>query len=59
MTAVRPGSADRLTRDELQTRLTALAQATAGIELAGYAQHVRDQASVRIPDEVLDPPQFF
>lgn len=59
MTAVRPGSADRLTRDELQARLTALAQATAGFELAGYAQHVRDQASVRIPDEVLDPPLFF
>jgi len=59
MTAVRPGSADRLTRDELQARLTALAQATAGFELAGYAQHVREQASVRIPDEVLDPPQFF
>ena len=59
MTAVRPGSADRLTRDELQARLTALSQATAGFELAGYAQHVRDQASVRIPDEVLDPPQFF
>lgn len=58
MTAVRPGSADRLTRDELQARLTALAQATAGFELAGYAQHVRDQASVRIPDEVLDPPLF-
>ncbi|MCZ0951712.1 MAG: SurA N-terminal domain-containing protein [Rhodospirillaceae bacterium] len=59
MTAVRPGSADRLTRDELQARLTALAQSTAGFELAGYAQHVRDQASVRIPDEVLDPPLFF
>lgn len=58
MTAVRPGSADRLTRDELQARLTALAQATAGFELAGYAQHVREQASVRIPDEVLDPPLF-
>ena len=58
MTAVRPGSADRLTRDELQARLTALAQATTGFELAGYAQHVRDQASVRIPDEVIDPPLF-
>ena len=58
MTSIRPGSADRLTRDELQARLTALAQATAGFELAGYAQHVRDGASVRIPDEVLDPPLF-
>ena len=58
MTSIRPGSADRLTRDELQSRLTALAQATAGFELAGYAQHVRDDASVRIPDEVIDPPLF-
>ena len=58
MTSVRPGSADRLTREELQARLTALSQATAGFELAGYAQHVRDGASVRIPDEVLDPPLF-
>ena len=58
MTAIRPGNADSLTRDELQSRLTALAQATAGFELAGYAQHVRDDASVRIPDEVIDPPLF-
>jgi len=58
LTAVRPGDADRLTRDELQTRLTALSQATAGFELAGYAQHVREQATVRIPDEVIDPPLF-
>ena len=57
-TAIRPGNADSLTRDELQARLTALAQATAGFELAGYAQHVRDDASVRIPDEVIDPPLF-
>ena len=58
MTSIRPGSADRLTREELQARLTALSQATAGFELAGYAQHVREGASVRIPDEVLDPPLF-
>lgn len=58
VTAIRPGNADSLTRDELQSRLTALAQATAGFELAGYAQHVRDDASVRIPDEVIDPPLF-
>ena len=58
LTAVRPGDADRLTREELQSRLTALAQATAGFELAGYAQHVREQATVRIPEEVLDPPLF-
>ena len=58
VTAVRPGDADRLTREELQARLTALAQATAGFELAGYAQHVREQATVRIPEEVLDPPLF-
>ena len=57
-TAIRPGNADSLTRDELQSRMTALAQAAAGFELAGYAQHVRDDASVRIPDEVIDPPLF-
>ena len=59
VTAIRPGDSDRLSREELQARLTALAQATAGFELAGYAQHVREQASVRIPEEVLDPPLFF
>ena len=58
VTAIRPGNADSLTRDELQSRMTALAQATAGFELAGYARHVRDDARVRIPDEVLDPPLF-
>ena len=58
VTAIRPGDADRLSREELQARLTALAQATAGFELGGYAQHVRERASVRIPEEVLDPPLF-
>ena len=58
MTAIRPGSADSLTREEMQSRLTALSQSTAEFELAGYAQHIRDGASVRIPDEVLDPPLF-
>ena len=58
VTAIRPGNADQLTREELQSRMTALAQATAGFELAGYAQHVREQATVRIPEEVLDPPLF-
>ena len=58
VTAIRPGNADQLTREELQSRLTALAQATAGFELASYAQHVREQATVRIPEEVLDPPLF-
>ena len=58
VTAIRPGDADRLSREELQARLTALAQATAGFELGGYAQHVRERASVRIPEEGLDPPLF-
>ena len=58
VTGIRPGNADRLTREELQARLTQMAQATAQFELSGYAQHVREQASVRIPDEVLDPPLF-
>ena len=58
VTAIRPGNGDQLTREELQSRMTALAQATAGFELAGYAQHVREQATVRIPEEVLDPPLF-
>ena len=56
--AIRPGNADQLNREELQSRLTALAQTTAGLELASYAQHVREQATVRIPEEVLDPPLF-
>ena len=58
LSAIRPGSADRLTREELQARLTGLAQATAGYELAAYAQLVREQATVRIPEEVLDPPLY-
>lgn len=55
---IRPGNADGLTRDELQQRLIGLAQSTANFELGSYAQHVRDQASVRIPEEVLNPPLF-
>ena len=56
--AVRPGNVDGLTREELQARLTELAQTTAAFELSSYAQHVRDAATVRIPDEVLDPPLY-
>ena len=58
MYSIRPGNADRLTREELQARLTELAQTTAGFELSSYAQHVRDAATVRIPDEVLNPPLY-
>ena len=58
MHSIRPGNADRLTREELQARLTELAQTTAGFELSSYAQHVRDAATVRIPDEVLNPPLY-
>ena len=58
MYAVRPGNANRLTREELQARLAQLAQSTAGFELSSYAQQVRDAATVRIPDEVLNPPLF-
>ena len=58
LSAIRPGSADQLTREELQARLTGLAQVMGGYELAGYVQHVREQATVRIPEEVLDPPLY-
>ena len=55
---VRPGNADRLTREELQARIGRLAGDSAGYELSSYVQHVREQATVRIPDEVLDPPLY-
>lgn len=58
LSAIRPGSADQLTREELQARLAGLAQATASYELAAYAQLVREQATVRIPEEVLDQPLY-
>ena len=58
VTGVRPGNADSLTRAERQLQVTQLSEQAATFEITSYAGEVREQASVRIPDVVLDPPLF-
>ena len=55
---VRPGNADSLTRAERQQQITQLSEQAATFEITSYAGEVREQATVRIPDVVLDPPLF-
>jgi peptidyl-prolyl cis-trans isomerase D len=50
-----PGSMSQAERDQRQEQL---AQETARAELTGYAGNVRDSATVRIPDDILNPPLF-
>lgn len=58
ISGVRPGDLANLTREEQQRQVTQLAEQTALYELSSYAGRVREQATVRIPDEILDPPLF-
>jgi peptidyl-prolyl cis-trans isomerase D len=55
--AVAPGDPETIPLDERDRQQLALIQESAISELTGYAADVRDRASVRIPDEVLDPQQ--
>jgi hypothetical protein len=58
LTGVEAGEPTSMTQDERDQRLQQLADQAARAELTGYAGNVRDSATVRIPDEILNPPLF-
>jgi peptidyl-prolyl cis-trans isomerase D len=55
LTGVEPGDPDAVTEDERNTAARQLTDQAAMFELTGYAGEIRDEASVRIPDQVLNP----
>jgi hypothetical protein len=58
LTGVEPGEPTSMTQAERDQRLEQLADQTAQAELGGYVGNVRETATVRIPDEILNPPLF-
>lgn len=58
LSGVQAGEPEDIPRELRDERQRELAEQAAGIELAGYVEGVVDNATVRIPDEVLNP-QFF
>jgi peptidyl-prolyl cis-trans isomerase D len=58
LTGVQPGEPTSMTQEEREQRRTQLAEQAARAELTAYGGNVRQQATVRIPDEILEPPLF-
>ena len=58
LSGVEPGEPEDIPRELRDERQRELAEQAAAIELAGYVEGVVDSATVRVPDEVLNP-QFF
>jgi peptidyl-prolyl cis-trans isomerase D len=58
LTGVEPGSPEAVARAERDQQQRELAQQAALAELAGYVGNVRASATVRIPEEVLEPARF-
>lgn len=58
LTGVEPGEPNAITQAERDARLRQLADESARAELTGYAGNVRAAATVRIPDDILEPPIF-
>lgn len=55
LSGVEPGSVDATPREERNAQNAQLAEQASLAELSGYAREVRDDATVRIPDIVLNP----
>jgi hypothetical protein len=55
LSAVDRGNPDSLPANEREERRRQLADDAALAEMTGYAGDVRERATVRIPDEVLNP----
>ena len=53
--AVEPGNPESIPRDQREQRRQQLADQAAVAELSAYVGNVRDAATVRIPDAVLEP----
>jgi peptidyl-prolyl cis-trans isomerase D len=58
LSGVRPGDPDAVSREDRQQQVTQLADQTAMFELSSYSGEVRNNATVRIPDIVLNPPLY-
>ena len=58
MTGVKAGEPESMTVEEREQRRQQLANQAARAELTGYAGNLRAAATVRIPDDVLNPPVF-
>ena len=56
--AVRAGEPESIPRDAREQRRLQLADQAAIAELAAYVGNVRDAATVRVPQEILEPPAF-
>jgi peptidyl-prolyl cis-trans isomerase D len=58
LTGVEPGEPTSMTQSERDQRQQQLADQAARAELTGYIGSIRNTATVRIPDEILNPPLF-
>ena len=58
LTGVEAGQPSSMTQTERDQRQEQLAEQSARAELTGYVGNIRDAASVRIPDDILNPPLF-
>jgi peptidyl-prolyl cis-trans isomerase D len=58
VTGVEPGEPTSMTQSERDQRQQQLADQAARAELTGYIGSIRNSATVRIPDEILNPPLF-
>jgi len=59
LAAVEPGDVEAITEDERENTARQLTDQAAMFELTGYAGEIRDAATVRIPDQVLNPTYTF
>ena len=55
LTNVEPGDPEAVTEEERDAAARQLTDQAAMFELTGYAGEIRDEATVRIPDQVLNP----
>jgi peptidyl-prolyl cis-trans isomerase D len=58
LTGVEAGEPSSMTQTERDQQQEQLAEQAARAELAAYVGNVRDAASVRIPEDILNPPLF-
>ena len=58
VTGVQAGEPAAMTQSERDQRQRQLADQAARADLTGYAGNVRESATVRIPDDILNPPLF-
>ena len=55
---VQAGEPDSMPQGERDQRQRQLADQSAHAELTGYVGNLREQATVRIPDDVIEPQQY-